>query len=74
MSLSIRAYQAEIQETRRRAREWAKSLQFKEAALDLLVLPLYLISYLVGFIWFAIKYMVGIFVTGFQSGSRKDPS
>ncbi len=69
MSLS----QADIQETRRRARGWAESLKLREAALDLLVLPLYTVSYLVGFVWFAIKYMVGILVMGFNSGSRKPP-
>jgi hypothetical protein len=74
MSLSSRAVQQNIQESRRQAGEWAKSLQFKEAALDLLVLPFYIISYVVGFIWFAIKYMVGILVVGFQSGSRKERS
>lgn len=62
--------QSAVQDTRRRAASWATNLKFKEAALDLFALLFIIPSYLVGLLWYFIKYIVGLFVEGFKKGAR----
>jgi hypothetical protein len=68
--MAIIKTQDSVQETRRRAADWANQLKFKEAALDLFALIFILPSYLVGLTWYFIKYCVGLLVEGFKKGAR----
>ena len=68
-SLGVRIQQ-NIQDTRREADSWASDLKFKEAVADVIVLPFFLVAYLIGLIWFIIKYVIGILVHGFKKGAR----
>ena len=62
--------QRNYQEVRTEAVNWARELEFKSAAADIISLPIILPGYLIGFLWFAIKVLVGLFVFGFRHGAR----
>ena len=62
--------QSAVQNTRKRAAAWATRLQFKEAALDLFALLFIIPSYVIGLLWYFLKYCVGLLVEGFKKGAR----
>ena len=68
--MALKNTQSAVQNTRKRADAWAKNLKFKEAALDLFALLFIIPSYIVGLLWYFIKYCVGLFVEGFKKGAR----
>ena len=69
---TARRFQLGLQEVRRNAASRASNLKFKVALLALVVLPFYVLSWLFGAIWYAIKYLLYVMVEGFHKGSRKD--
>lgn len=69
-TMALTNTQSAVQNTRKRAAAWATRLQFKEAALDLFALLFIIPSYIVGLLWYLIKYCVGLFVEGFKKGAR----
>ena len=69
-NMVLKNTQSAVQDTRKRADAWAKNLKVKEAALDLFALLFIIPSYLIGLLWYFIKYCVGLIVTGFKKGAR----
>jgi hypothetical protein len=68
--MALTKSQSAVQDTRRKAAAWAKQLKFREAALDLFALLFVIPSYLIGLLWYFIKYCVGLLVEGFKKGAR----
>ncbi len=68
--MALKKTQSAVQDTRKRADAWAKNLKVKEAALDLFALLFIIPSYIVGLLWYFIKYCAGLFVEGFKKGAR----
>ncbi len=68
--MALKNTQTVVQDTRKQAAAWATRLQFKEAALDLFALLFIIPSYLVGLLWYFIKYCIGLLVEGFKKGAK----
>lgn len=53
------------------ATDWAKTLKVRRAALNLFSLIFWVPGWLLGFLFFCLKFVVGLFVVGFREGRGK---
>lgn len=53
------------------ATDWAKGLKIRRAALNLISVPIWGVGWLLGFLFFCIKFVVGLFIIGIREGWGK---
>lgn len=70
MTTNVKLFR-DIQKARTNSNEWIQQLQLGEALKDLLVLPFYVIGWILGKLWYLILFLFQIFRESFKQGSGR---